>query len=117
VPAVGVRHTQVHYNPLTAADEKIALPVVHVNNKPQYLVFSLHLWHPIRKQRQLPVESSQASGMVRSWAAKNAANAVLAWSAAHFGVIDKRSAGGGRRQGAGMVQFCHESVRVVEKPA
>jgi hypothetical protein len=27
------------YNLLTAADEKIPLPVVQVNNKPQYLVF------------------------------------------------------------------------------
>jgi hypothetical protein len=32
-------HAGVHYNLLTAADEKIPLPVVHVNNKPQYLVF------------------------------------------------------------------------------
>jgi hypothetical protein len=30
------------YNPFTAADEKITLSVVHVNSKPQYLVFSLH---------------------------------------------------------------------------
>jgi hypothetical protein len=28
------------YNLFTAADEKIPLSVVHVNNKPQYLVFS-----------------------------------------------------------------------------
>jgi hypothetical protein len=27
------------FNPITAADEKIPLSVVHVNNKPQYLVF------------------------------------------------------------------------------
>jgi hypothetical protein len=32
-------HSSSLYNPLTAADEKIPLPVVHVNNKPQYLVF------------------------------------------------------------------------------
>jgi hypothetical protein len=30
------------YNPFTAADEKIALSMVHVNSKPQHLVFSLH---------------------------------------------------------------------------
>jgi hypothetical protein len=29
----------VHYNSLTAADEKVPLSVVQVNNKPQYLVF------------------------------------------------------------------------------
>jgi hypothetical protein len=34
-----VFHAGVRYSLLTAADEKIALPVVHVNNKPQYLVF------------------------------------------------------------------------------
>jgi hypothetical protein len=31
-----------HYSPITAAVEKIPLSVVEVNNKPQYLVFSLH---------------------------------------------------------------------------
>jgi hypothetical protein len=30
------------YNPFTAADEKIPLSMVHVNIKPQHLVFSLH---------------------------------------------------------------------------
>ena len=53
----------------------------------------------------MPVESSEAPRAVRSWAAKIAANAMQAWSAAHFGVIDKRIPGGGVRQGAGMVQF------------
>jgi hypothetical protein len=32
-------HPGSRYNQITAADEKIPLPVVHVNNKPQYLVF------------------------------------------------------------------------------
>jgi hypothetical protein len=32
-------HAGPLYNLLTAADEKIPLPVVQVNNKPQYLVF------------------------------------------------------------------------------
>ena len=32
-------HAELRYNPFTAADEKIPLSVVHVNNKPQYLVF------------------------------------------------------------------------------
>jgi hypothetical protein len=47
-----------HYNLFTAADEKIALSVVHVNNKPQYLVFCCHLPHRFPKQRELPVESA-----------------------------------------------------------
>jgi hypothetical protein len=33
-------HTGSRYKPFKAADEKIPLSVVHVNNKPQYLVFS-----------------------------------------------------------------------------
>jgi hypothetical protein len=37
------------YNPFTAADEKIPLSMVHVNTKPQYLVFSLRLPHPDSK--------------------------------------------------------------------
>jgi hypothetical protein len=32
-------HAGALHNLLTAADEKIPLPVVDVNNKPQYLVF------------------------------------------------------------------------------
>jgi hypothetical protein len=40
------------YNPLTAADEKIPLSVVHVNSKPQYLVFCLPLPHPVTKYGQ-----------------------------------------------------------------
>jgi hypothetical protein len=34
------------YNPFTAADEKIALSVVHVNNKPQHIVFCCHSQYP-----------------------------------------------------------------------
>jgi hypothetical protein len=56
----GAPRARIRNNPFTAADEKIPLSVVDVNNKPQYLVFSLHLWHLIRKQRQSPVESSKA---------------------------------------------------------
>jgi hypothetical protein len=73
------------YNPLTAADEKITLSVGHVNNKPQYLVFSLQLWHLLRKQRQSPVESLDASRTARGWAIQFAPNAV------HTGVRDSRS--------------------------
>jgi hypothetical protein len=54
-PKAGIRNI-----PFTAADEKIPLSVVDVNNKPQYLVFSFHFAHLVRKQRQSPVESSKA---------------------------------------------------------
>jgi hypothetical protein len=50
-------HAGKHYNPLTAADDKVTLSVVLVNKKPQYLVFCYHSAHPLPKQRQLPVES------------------------------------------------------------
>jgi hypothetical protein len=52
-------HSGSRYNPLTAADEKIPLPVVHVNNKPQYLVFRCHSLHLFAKYGHLPVESSK----------------------------------------------------------
>jgi hypothetical protein len=51
--------SEVKYdNPFTAADEKIALSMVPVNNKPQYLVFCLHLQYPPHKWLNLPVESA-----------------------------------------------------------
>jgi len=52
--------TGLRSRPFRAADEKIPLSVVLVNNKPQYLVFSSHFEHPLSKHRQLPVESSKA---------------------------------------------------------
>jgi hypothetical protein len=51
--------TGVRYNPFTAADEKIALSVVRVNNKPQYIVFYCRFRNLFSKQRHLPVESSK----------------------------------------------------------
>jgi hypothetical protein len=48
----GVLTPVFRYNPFTAADEKIPLSVVHVNTKPQYLVFSSHLPHPVSKYGQ-----------------------------------------------------------------
>jgi hypothetical protein len=45
----GVLTPVFRYNPVTAADEKIPLSMVHVNSKPQYLVFSLCLPHPVSK--------------------------------------------------------------------
>jgi hypothetical protein len=51
-------HIGTRYNLFTAADEKIPLPVVDVNNKPQYLVFRMQSPHLPAKHRHLPVESS-----------------------------------------------------------
>ena len=45
----GVLTPENRNNPVTAADEKIPLSMVHVNPKPQYLVFSLSLPHPDSK--------------------------------------------------------------------
>ena len=45
----GVLTPVFRYNPFTAADEKIPLSMVHVNTKPQYLVFSLCLPYPDSK--------------------------------------------------------------------
>jgi len=50
---------QFRYNPITTADEKIPLSVVHVNKKPQYLVFRAHSGHLFAKHWQFPVESSE----------------------------------------------------------
>jgi hypothetical protein len=61
-----VPHASVRYNLFTAADEKIPLSVVHVNNKPQYLVFSSRLWHLIAKCQDLPVESSKQPSAART---------------------------------------------------
>jgi hypothetical protein len=60
-----VRHAGFRYNPFTAADEKVPLSVVQVNNKPQYLVFSLHSAHPLSKHGHLPVESSKEPSRTR----------------------------------------------------
>jgi hypothetical protein len=59
-------HSRNRNNPFTAADEKIPLSVVYVNNKPQYIVFSLHSLHLVRKHPHLPVESSIAPSAARS---------------------------------------------------
>jgi hypothetical protein len=48
------------YNLFKAADEKIALSMVHVNKKPQHLVFCLHSRHQASKHGTLPVESSKS---------------------------------------------------------
>jgi hypothetical protein len=81
----------IHYNLLTAADEKIPLSVVHVNNKPQYIVFLLQSLHLLRKHGQSSVESLDAPRTARSWAVKFGQFSCNRKPAAHFGVIDKRS--------------------------
>jgi hypothetical protein len=48
-----------HYNPFKAADEKIALSVVYVNNKPQHLVFPLHSYSAVCYYQRLAVESAR----------------------------------------------------------
>jgi hypothetical protein len=60
-------HSSSLYNPLTAADEKIPLPVVHVNNKPQYLVFRCQSLHLVAKHGDLPVESSKQPCLARTF--------------------------------------------------
>jgi hypothetical protein len=47
----------LRYDPFSAADEKIPLSVVQVNNKPPYLVFCSHSQHLFSKQRRISVES------------------------------------------------------------
>jgi hypothetical protein len=41
------------YSPLTAADEKIPLSMVPVNRKPQHLVLSGYLSHPVAKHGEI----------------------------------------------------------------
>ena len=53
------------YSPLTAADEKIPLSVVRVNNKPQHLVFCWYFAHLLSKHRHLPVESRKRPCLMR----------------------------------------------------
>jgi hypothetical protein len=53
------------YSLFTAADEKITLSVVQVNNKPQHLVFCLHFVHSGSKYRDFAVESSQTAFVER----------------------------------------------------
>jgi len=62
------------YNPVTAADEKIPLSMVRVNTKPQYLVFSSHLLHPVSKYGWFAcgklLEAASRAGIRRSNAAQ-----------------------------------------------
>ena len=49
----GLVTPQFRYSPFTAADEKIPLSMVRVNNKPQYLVFCSHSRHLLSKHGHL----------------------------------------------------------------
>ena len=60
-PSPVALHAGFRYSLFTAADEKIALSVVRVNTKPQYLVFDVHFLHLASKHKDLRVESSQRS--------------------------------------------------------
>jgi hypothetical protein len=53
------------YSLFTAAVEKIALSVVRVNTKPQYLVFDVQIPHPASKHWDFRVESSKRPDAVR----------------------------------------------------
>jgi hypothetical protein len=58
-------HAGACYSLFTAADEKIALSVVRVNTKPQYLVFDVHFLPTASKHKDLRVESSKRPSAVR----------------------------------------------------
>jgi hypothetical protein len=64
-PSPAAQHAGLRYSLFTAADEKIALSVVRVNTKPQYLVFDVHFLHQASKYKGLRVESSQRPGAER----------------------------------------------------
>jgi hypothetical protein len=64
-PSPAARHAGFVYSLFTAADEKIALSVVPVNTKPQYLVFDVHFPHPASKHGDFCVESSKRPGAMR----------------------------------------------------
>jgi hypothetical protein len=106
-------HAEIHYNPLTAAVEKIPLSVVLVNKKPQHIVFCLFLGHPLSKHWRLPVESSRQPCGTRlsgsSHCLKFSAGQPGWWSANH---TSKPSPRRGQRQDAETVHFEGKSVEM-----
>jgi hypothetical protein len=56
----------LRYSPFKAADEKIPLSMVRVNNKPQHLVFCWYFAHLLSKHRHLPVESCKRPCLART---------------------------------------------------
>jgi hypothetical protein len=105
---------RVLYNLFTAADEKIALSVVRVNKKPQYLVFCCHFRHLLAKHRQLPVESSKRPCMARTSDVDSAPFSVQRPGALPGRPKHQPSPPQVPEQGAKTVQFAHAPVRIVE---
>src|SRR5580692_3605187 len=72
-------------NPLTAADEKIPLSMVHVNSKPQYLVFSLRLPHPLSKYAHFACGQLTEAASRAGFAPSHAADSVQTQTRQHTG--------------------------------
>jgi len=103
------------YSPLTAADEKIPLSVVRVNNKPQHLVFCWHFAHLLSKHRHLPVESCKRPCLTRRRAVCFALKSGLRVGPWSIPVpLSKVSPSRTLSQGAGVVQNRACPVRIVE---
>jgi hypothetical protein len=103
------------YSPLTAADEKIPLSVVRVNNKPQHLVFCWHFAHLLSKHRHLPVESRKRPCLTRRRAVCFALKSGLRVGPWSIPVpLSKVSPSRTLSQGAGVVQNRAPPVRIVE---
>jgi hypothetical protein len=102
------------YSLLKAADEKIALSVVYVNNKPLHLVFCSHSRHLFSKQRGFAVESAKGlaeCGVWRGSCHKIGAEARRGQEPGHKNESMPRSGWG---QDAETVQFRGWAVRTVE---
>ena len=102
------------YSLFKAADGKIALSVVHVNNKPQHIVFCLHSPHLFSKQRRLLVESANGLGECGVPKAALPPNRCNPGTRGKYPLLHKASPSGDRGQGAEMVQIWSHSVRNVE---
>jgi hypothetical protein len=119
-PPVALSHRSP-YNHFTAADEKIPLPVVHVNNKPQDIVFPSHSRHLPAKQRPSPVESGKSPCAMSIWRLKfcpdSCAKRDILRSAPCQVPNLKPSLRAASKQGAKPVQFTPETVRTVDNCA
>jgi len=104
-----------HYSPFTAADEKIPLSMVRVNNKPQYLVFCWYFAHLLSKHRCLPVESCKRPCLARGCAVCFALKSGQNPGPCPIPVPQsKRSPSLAPSQGAELVQNGASPVRIVE---
>lgn len=108
------RRAWLGYSCFTAADEKIPLSVVQVNNKPQYLVFCWRSRHLPLKRLYLSVES--VNGLARCGLPSLALPQTLCKLelAALFSPSLKPSRTLPQVQGAETVQFGDETVGVVD---